>query len=163
VESLAAAVEELFALDPDALSDAELHATVIGLQRQESRFAAARARLLAAWDARKIWADDGSKAAAARLARECSLATQTTRAELRRARKLRGMPQTAEALRDGKLSIDQAKLLAFANQPDVAHLFARDEACSSVRSAGCGSSTASAWCATGWRRPTTRSAPRPSR
>ncbi|MCU1463431.1 MAG: hypothetical protein JWO37_3506, partial [Acidimicrobiales bacterium] len=73
--ALAAAVDELFALDPDALSDAELHATVIGLQRQESRFAAARARLLAAWDARKIWADDGSKAAAARLARECSLAT----------------------------------------------------------------------------------------
>ncbi|MCU1463094.1 MAG: hypothetical protein JWO37_3169, partial [Acidimicrobiales bacterium] len=69
MEALAAAV------DPDALSDAELHETVIGLQREESRFAAARARLLAAWDARKIWADDGSKAAAARLARECSLAT----------------------------------------------------------------------------------------
>jgi hypothetical protein len=30
-------------------------------------------------------------------------------------------------LRDGKLSIDQADLLAFVNQPDVAHLFARDE------------------------------------
>ncbi|MCU1461139.1 MAG: hypothetical protein JWO37_1214, partial [Acidimicrobiales bacterium] len=128
MEALAAAVDELFALDPDALSDAELHETVIGLQREESRFAAARARLLAAWDARKIWADDGSKAAAARLARECDLSLQTTGAELKRARKLRGMPQTAVALRDGKLSIDQADLLAFANQPAVAHLFARDEA-----------------------------------
>ncbi|MCU1461403.1 MAG: hypothetical protein JWO37_1478, partial [Acidimicrobiales bacterium] len=127
MELLDQAIDAVAAVDPDALSDAELHAMVVGLQRQESRFAAARARLLAVWDARRIWADDGSKAAAARLARECDLSLQTTGAELKRARKLRGMPQTAEAWRDGKLSIDQADLLAFANQPAVATLFTGGE------------------------------------
>jgi hypothetical protein len=127
MELLDQAIDAVAAVDPDALSDAELHELVVATRRQRDRLAAAEARLLAVWDARKIWADDGSKAAASRLARECSLATQTTRVELRRARKLRGMPQTAEALRDGKLSIDQAELLAFANQPAVATLFAGDE------------------------------------
>jgi hypothetical protein len=51
----------------------------------------------------------------------------TTRLELKRARKLRSMPATAAALAEGKLSVDKADLLAQVNQPEVAHLFARDE------------------------------------
>ena len=126
-KSVATAIDELAAVDPTLLSDTELHELVIDATREASRFAAARARLVAAWDARRTWADDGSKAAPARLARECSMSTMTARAEVRRGRKLRSMHCTSVALAEGKISIDQADLLAYANQPDVAHLFARDE------------------------------------
>jgi hypothetical protein len=51
----------------------------------------------------------------------------TAAVELRRARKPRSMPATAAALAEGKLSIDKADLLAQVNQPELAHLFARDE------------------------------------
>ena len=89
--------------------------------------AAVRARMLAAWDARRLWADDGSKSAAARLARECELSSESAGRELKRARKLRAMPATAEALAAGKISVDRADLLAHANQPAFGGLFARDE------------------------------------
>jgi hypothetical protein len=124
---LASAVDALGVLDPAELGDAELHDIVTALQHESSRFAAIRARLTAAWDSRRLWADDGSKSAAARLAREGDASPMTARVELRRARKLRTMPATAAALAEGKLSIDKADLLAQANQPEIAYLFARDE------------------------------------
>ena len=123
---LSEAIDELAAVDPSGLSDAALHELVVEVVREGSRFAAARARLVAAWDARMLWADDGS-AGWGCLARECSLHSNTAKAELGRARKLRTMPATAAALAEGKLSIDQAELLAEANQAAIADLFARDE------------------------------------
>src|SRR5438309_9389482 len=110
--ALASAIDALAAVDTIFLADHDLHELVIGLEAEESRFAAIRARLLAAWDGRRLWADDGSKSAAARLARECDASPMTARVELRRARKLRSMPATAAALSEGKLSVHQADLLA---------------------------------------------------
>src|SRR5438067_1090826 len=127
VEVLASGIDALLALDPVALGDAELHTTVLSLQAERSRLAAAETALVGAWDARRIWADDGSKSAAARLAREAGGSKATARVCLKRARKLARMPAAAEAFRAGKLSADQVDLLAVANQPAVATLFARDE------------------------------------
>lgn len=126
-QALASAIDALAAVDTILLADQELHDQVIALQHEMSRLAAIRARLVAAWDARRLWADDGSKSATARLAREGDASPMTARVELRRARKLRSMPATAAALAEGKLSVDKADLLAQVNQPEVAHLFARDE------------------------------------
>jgi hypothetical protein len=56
VVRLEEAIDDLFALDPDMLTDTELHQTVIALHRQNHRLAAARARLLARWDTRAVWA-----------------------------------------------------------------------------------------------------------
>jgi hypothetical protein len=126
-QALAHAIGALDALEPTELTDSELHDLVVAEQAEASRLAAVRARHLAVWDARRTWADDGSKSAKARLARECDLSSMTARLELKRARKLRTMPATASALAEGKISVDQGDLLAHANQPDVAHLFARDE------------------------------------
>jgi len=126
--ALASAIDALAAIETILLADQDLHDQVIGLQGEMSRLAAIRARLLAAWDGRRLWADDGSKSATARLAREGDASPLTARIELRRARKLRSMPATAAALAEGKLSVDKADLLAQVNQPEVAHLFARDEA-----------------------------------
>jgi hypothetical protein len=105
----------------------ELHDLVIELMREESRLAAAKATLVAAWDAQRQWADNGSKAAVARLMLDASVSARTAKRELFRARRLRTMPCTTAALAEGKLSIDHADLLMRVNQPEVAHLFARDE------------------------------------
>src|SRR4051794_14867161 len=127
LDSLGSAIDELASIDPVELSDAELHQLVMGLEVETSRLAAARAKCLAAWDGRRIWADDGSKAGWARLAREADRSARSARRELKRARKLTTMPHTAAAMAEGKLARDQADLLGSVNQPDVAHLFERDE------------------------------------
>jgi hypothetical protein len=124
---LDAALAELEAIDPESLSDDALHALLIEMQTDTGRFAAQRARVVAAWDARGAWADDGSKAAWGRLARECSLSAQTAKAEVGRAKKLRSMPITAAAFGEGKMSVDQVDVLCTAMQPGVRHLFERDE------------------------------------
>ena len=126
-KALASAIDALAGLDTILLADQDLHDQVMALQHEMSRLAAIQARLVAAWDGRRLWADDGSKSATARLAREGDASPMTARVELRRARKLRSMPATAAALAEGKLSVDKADLLAQVNQPEVAHLFNRDE------------------------------------
>jgi hypothetical protein len=124
---LGPAIDELAMLDPATLPDDELHELVVDLVREDSRLAAARARFVAAWDARRTWADNGSKAATARLMLEASASATTARRELRRARGLRDMPGTASALVEGKLSMDHADLLMAVKHPEIEHLFARDE------------------------------------
>ncbi|MDT5075476.1 MAG: hypothetical protein QOJ80_113, partial [Mycobacterium sp.] len=121
------AVEVLEAVDAHRLTDGELHDTVVALVELDSRLAAARARLLAVWDARQVWADDGSRSAASRLSRDCNVSSKTGKRELARARGLAALPATSAGLRDGKLSVDQADLLRWANQPDIAEVFAREE------------------------------------
>jgi hypothetical protein len=124
---LDAALAKLEAIDPQSLTDDELHALVVQQQALASRMAAVRASFVSEWDRRRLWADDGSKAAWSRLSRECALSPQTARSEVLRAKKLRSMSATAAAFVDGKLSTDQVDLLTFACQPDIAHLLERDE------------------------------------
>ncbi len=124
---LGRAIDEVAAIDPSTLSATELQDLVIELIREESRFAAARAALVAAWDAQRQWADNGSKAAVARLMLDARVSARTAKRELFRARRLRTMPCTSAALAEGKLPIDHADLLMRVNQPEIAHLFARDE------------------------------------
>ena len=70
LETLTAAIDELAGLDLDTVGDAELHDAVVGLGVLSTRLEAQWCRLIRSWDNRQIWADNGSKAAAARLARE---------------------------------------------------------------------------------------------
>lgn len=86
------------------------------------------AKVLSPWMWKRVWCDDGSRSPASRLSRECGISGRSARKQLRRAHRLVSMPATAEALAQGKLSIDKADLLAYVNQPSVAELFARDEA-----------------------------------
>jgi hypothetical protein len=127
VVRLEEAIDDLFALDPDMLTATELHRTVIALHRQNHRLAAARARLLARWDTRAVWADDGSRSAAHRLARDTSTAVGTARRELRRARHLTSMPATAAAVAEGALSSDHVDLLGAANDGSRRAVFADHE------------------------------------
>src|SRR5688572_1563702 len=106
VEGLKKAIDELLTVDVQALTNAEVHDLTVALQRQTSRLAAVRANAVGMWDSRRVWAEDGSKSAGARLARECGLDPDTGKADVRRARKLRLMPVTSAALADGSLSVD---------------------------------------------------------
>src|SRR4051812_16128611 len=128
LEGLDAAIDALHAIDLDSLSDEELDDCVVGLQESCSRLAAAQARLLARWDARMVWADDGSKAAGARLARDTETGKRTAYGLLRRARQLTSMPVVADAFAAGDLQADVVDLLVRLNLPRRRELFARDEA-----------------------------------
>jgi hypothetical protein len=75
-----------------------------------------------------VWADDGSRSAAHRLARDTATAVGTARRELGRARHLESMPHTAHALAAGKLSVDHVDLLGRANRPWRDTVFADHEA-----------------------------------
>src|SRR3954447_287542 len=127
LEGLDQAIEALHAIDLDSLDDASLDDLVTGLRERSSRLAAAEARLLARWDARMVWADDGSKAAAPRLARDTESCKRTAYGLLRRSRKLTSMPVVAAAFADGRVNADMVDLLVRVNVPRRSELFARDE------------------------------------
>jgi hypothetical protein len=61
LQGLDEAIAALAAIDLDTLPDDELHDVVLGLHESCSRLAAEQARFLARWDARMVWADDGSQ------------------------------------------------------------------------------------------------------
>jgi hypothetical protein len=116
VAQLSEAIDALLSLDPDTLTDPELAAAVIELQRQRARLAAVAARLLARWDRRQVWTGDKCRSAASRLARDTNTSMRSARIELRRARQLESMPATSTAIAAGDLSLDHADLLGRANQ-----------------------------------------------
>jgi hypothetical protein len=74
-----------------------------------------------------VWADDGSKAAGARLARDSESCKRSANGLLRRARRLTSMPVVAAAFADGALHADVVDLLVRVNLPRRRELFARDE------------------------------------
>ena len=114
---LVAAIDALLDVDPSELTDGELHELVTTIQRQRHRLAAVAATSISSWDQRMVWADNGARSPAARLANETSTSTSSAGSEVRRARQLRSMPSTATALAAGELSPDHVDLLAKANRP----------------------------------------------
>jgi Domain of unknown function (DUF222) len=125
---LSAAINGLLDVDPDTLDDTQVADTVVALHRQQSRLAAAVTRLTAAADARRVWADDGSRSCGAWLAHRCRLPGGQARAEVWLGRRLRSMAATAEALAAGDISPRHAMVLASLAGGRTAQHFARDEA-----------------------------------
>ncbi len=113
--------------DLGSLSDEVLHERVLVCEALAGRLAAATAGVVSVWDARRVWASDGSRSAGARLARDAHRAPAAMRAEVRRARRLRTMAATAAAFETGKISVEHVDALVVANQARFVHLFARDE------------------------------------
>ena len=125
-----------------AVSDGELHDTVIAAQHAQSALSVASGRLLDRWDARRVWEPGGHRSAALRLSRDAKLSKRTASEELRRARRLTLMPVTVEAVVDGRLSVGHLDLFARANQPHRRALFTAHEPvlveeCSKLRWAEC--------------------------
>ena len=100
---------------------------MVDLHRQQARLAAATARLTTALEARRAWADDGSRSCGAWVAHHCRLPAAQARAGLWLGRRLRTMPVTAEAFAAGDMSQRHASLLAALAGGRTAECFARDE------------------------------------
>jgi hypothetical protein len=81
------------------------------VHRAQTVLAALKARLMAAADTRRAYADDGSKTAAAWLAKECNAAPAAIRREALVGRRLRKMPSTDEAFATGAIGADQVLVL----------------------------------------------------
>jgi Domain of unknown function (DUF222) len=128
VTRLTAVINELLDIDVDTLADTELVEAVVQLHRQQARLAAAVTRLTAAADARRVWADDGSRSCGAWLAHRCRLPVGQAKAEAWLGRRLRAMPDTAEAFAAGDISVRHAMTLASLAGGRTAEFFARDEA-----------------------------------
>ncbi len=127
VESLELAIAELQCVDPAALTGDEAQSIVVAVQGLRDRLAVVAAGLLDRWSHSGVWALDGSKSAAARLARETRSSTRTAHAELRRARSLATMPATTAAGVAGGVSLDQIDLLAAANTATRRDVFVEHE------------------------------------
>lgn len=114
-------------VDPEALSDGELTARLTELEAIQARLDAVRLATLAEWDRRQVWAGDGSRSAAARLARETGMAQSTARERVRVAAGLRSAPLVRGAFEVGRLSWSKVRaLLGVVNERTV-DAFARDE------------------------------------
>src|SRR5262245_31343142 len=101
----------LLEVDPDDVTDGDLAAAMVSMRRAQSRLAAAVADLTAAFDARRVWADDGSRSAIDWVAVRARLPRSRAAGEVRDARRLRTMPVTRAAFRDGDLSAAHVRVL----------------------------------------------------
>jgi hypothetical protein len=112
LEGLEAAIVELAAVDADALDDTALHDTVVALATLTTRLEAVHCRLVGVWDRRQLWADNGSKAAGARLARATHWRRGDAERVVRRARHLTEMPRAAKAYTAGEITGAHVDLIA---------------------------------------------------
>lgn len=126
-KELDGALDELVEHDLSGLADAEVHELVMGLLRARSRVDGALYTALDVWDARKVWSDDGSKSAASRIAAESGWKKAAAHQAVARARKLRAMPATGAAIREGRLSGDYVEVLHDAAQVELAVPFTEYE------------------------------------
>jgi hypothetical protein len=110
VRALAAAVDGLLAVDPGGLGDESLAAAMVELRRQQARLAATVA-LTGVFDARRVWAEDGSRGAADWLAARTRLPKREVAVEVR-GRRLGVMPLTRGALRAGEIGVAHARRLS---------------------------------------------------
>jgi hypothetical protein len=126
---LAGAVTDLLAIDPEVVSDHDLAEAMVALRRQQSRLAAAVSALTAAFDARRAWAEDGSRSAIDWIAVRARLPRVQVAGEVRDARRVRSMPATQAAWRAGAISSGHVRVLTgLAGHPRAGEHFAGGEA-----------------------------------
>ena len=128
LESLAGAVKELAADDPQAWSDEELDEAVVDVQRVLSSVHSTAATITSEWERRKTWRRDGSRSAAAHLARRSRARAGECGALLWLGRVLSEMSVVAAAFAAGDITADHVRRLAAACNSRTRAAFARDEA-----------------------------------
>ncbi|HSL60125.1 MAG TPA: DUF222 domain-containing protein [Acidimicrobiales bacterium] len=126
VEGLEAAVDTFAALEPGSLTDAQLAEVVQRVERARDRLDSARLGVLAAFDARRVWAVDRARSAGGWVSWRCHRSGAESHRDVRLARGLRHMPLVAAAFAAGELTGQHVGLLA-REQRFAPDLFARDE------------------------------------
>jgi hypothetical protein len=117
LERLEAVLDDLANLDVDTLDDTTVDDLVVALGSQSTRLEAAWCRLIGVWDHRQLWATNGSKSPAARLARETHRRPADTARLVRRARHLDHMPHTAAAHAAAEICGAHVDLVASCQRP----------------------------------------------
>ena len=105
---LLAVLDCMLDVDPRDLVDSQLAAALIEFEQSARRIDAARARVLAEFDARRAHATRGSANAAAWLRANCGMSAGSASAAVRLARGLRALPLTGAALAAGRVSAAHA-------------------------------------------------------
>jgi hypothetical protein len=121
-------VFEIIGADASSLNDGEQCALLLVSAVERNRLDAAECRLLADWDARKVWAADGALSGAAWLRNRLGCSTSWAWARLRVARRLRHMPLTTAAFESGELSLEKVRLLTGIRTDATAAAFDQFEA-----------------------------------
>ena len=122
--TLRTAIDELGAVDLDALSSAELNEAVEELQRMRARLEAAEARVVARWDADRGWQLDGARSGGAWLACKCRLPPGVAHQRVRHARAVRSLPEVAAAWSAGEIDRTHITALLGARNPRTEEAFA---------------------------------------
>jgi len=128
LDQLHEALDALAGLDPDTLDDATVHDLVVGLAAETTRLEAVWCQLIGVWDNRTLWADNGSKAPGARLARDTHLRRGRADRLVTRSRTLDSMPATAQAYAAGEINGDHVDLIASCDREWRHAIFADHEA-----------------------------------
>ncbi len=128
VAPLTTAIDALLAVDTDTLDDTEIHDLVVAVGQQTARLEAAYCRVINRWDRRQIWAANGSKSPAARLARETRMRKSDAHRLVHRARALEAMPATTEAYAAGEITGAHVDLVARCDRTWRNTTFAESEA-----------------------------------
>lgn len=116
----------LSSLLPNEADNALLSELVVDLETCRNLLDAAQSELLAKWDTRQGWADDGARGGAAWMAAHSTSSRAAAATSIRLGRTLRVMPATSTAFSNGSIGTAQARLLAEA-QRQAPDSFARDE------------------------------------
>lgn len=127
LELLEATVDALLTAPSEHNSNDSLQADVVTLQRIRNKLGLLAADALTEWDARLVWAADGSLSAATCLARDTHSSVRSAKQELRRARRLRNLPVVRAAVAAGDLSLEHVDLLGAAATAPRTELFAEHE------------------------------------
>ncbi len=117
IGTLQTALTDLGCVDVAALADGQVHRHLVDVTAELARLQAVQLKLAETWTTRGVWAEDGSRSAGARLARETHLRRATANEVIRRAKAVAAMPATRSALEDGVINVDHVDLLASANKP----------------------------------------------
>jgi hypothetical protein len=127
VRRLRSAIDLLAQIDPSDLTTAELADDCLELQRQRHRLDGITTRLLNPWQHSGVWACDGSRSPASRLARETRSSISSCRGHLRRSAAAAHLPAVVDAIIAGELSIDHLDLFAAKRTPERAWAMDRDQ------------------------------------
>ena len=111
------------------MSDGELAEAMLSLRREQARLAAVVAEQTAAFEARQVYAEDGSRSATDWIAVHGRLPRGPVAGEVRDARRLRSMPETRAAFRAGDISAAHVRVLCrLAGHPRAGRHFPDGEA-----------------------------------
>jgi hypothetical protein len=128
VARVGAELAGLMVADVRAEADDALRVALEELARASSQLAGAVARITGEFDARKVWAADGARSAQAWLRHRAGMAPDEAGRQVRRARHLRSLPVTLDALCAGEITTAHVQRIVSADTPRTAATLRHDEA-----------------------------------